>query len=74
MSLRVPPALRPQRTPTGLHRTPFQKTKIPNRWFRILHFCFPKLFKNSKFRMIFLALIRVMNYYAHVAFKKSIEK
>jgi hypothetical protein len=28
------------------------------------HFSFPKLFKNSKFCMIYLALIPVMNYYA----------
>jgi hypothetical protein len=80
MSLRLSPALRPQRPLGGLHRTQSRKTKRKNPQqlaadvSLCLSLCLVPLFTNSKFRMFFLALIPVMNYYAYVAFKKSIEK
>jgi hypothetical protein len=77
MSLRLSPAARPQRPLGGLHRTQSAKTKRKNPpqlaadvsvWFISLSCA---LFTNSKFRMNFLALIRVMHYYAESTFKRG---
>jgi hypothetical protein len=64
MSLRPPLGPASSGPLGGLHRTRFQKRKKPKQICPFLHFSFPKPFKNSKFRMIFLALIPVMIYYA----------
>jgi hypothetical protein len=77
MSLRLSPAARPQRPLGGLHRTQSGKTKRKNPpqlaadVSVCLSLCLVPLFTNSKFRMNFLALIRVMNYYAQSTFKRG---
>jgi len=75
MSLGLSPALRPQRPLGGLHRTQSRKTKNPPQLAVnvsvCLSLCLVPLFTNSKFRMNFLALIRVMNYYAQSTFKRG---
>jgi hypothetical protein len=66
MSLKTPTRPRPQRPLGGLHRTRFEKRKIKcdGKIFFASLFLTAKLFTNSKFCMILLALIPVMNYNA----------
>src|SRR5215813_6718322 len=83
--LRLPSAPSPRRGPTGLHRTQFRnpnrKSRKREKGKRSEAECFlsratrlaqQKLFTICKFRMIFVALIPVMNYNAQIAFKKRI--
>ena len=57
-----------RRGPTGLHRTQIAKMKNQNR--KNASDDRPKLFTNCKFRMVFVALIPVINYNAQIAFKR----
>src|SRR5215510_9825787 len=67
--LRLPSAPFHRRGPTGLHRTQIAKMKKPNR--KNASAGRRKLFTNSKFRMILVALIPVANYNAQVAVKRG---